>query len=295
MKSILCVDRPINKKSEDFLNRKDFSNTITNAIVEYNDSNQESLTIGLYGKWGSGKTSIVNMVLEDITKEEDIIVFQFEPWLYSDTQQLLSQFFKDFAKVINKNDYGSEAEEIGKSLEAYAAYFEALSLIPEPTVSLLGNLISKIFSKVGIASSKWGKSKSKNLSAIKYSIEEHLKKLNKKIVIVIDDIDRLNNTEIRQTFQLIKSLGNFPNTIYIASMDREVVIAALSEVQKGDGSEYLEKIIHVPLNMPYISNDKVNEFLFSKLNEILLNVKDKDFDENYLGNIYHSGFKYFWV
>lgn len=294
MNSILKVDKPITKISEDFLGRKDFSSTITNAIIEYNDVSNESLTIGLYGEWGSGKTSIINMIIEDVEKEDDILVFKFEPWLYSDTQQLISQFFKDFSKIISHKEYGKEAENIGKELETYATFFDLLSLIPEPTTFFITQGVSKVFKSVGKSSKKWGNLKSKNLSELKISIEKHLRKLNKKILIVIDDIDRLNNTEIRQIFQLIKSLGNFPNTIYIASMDRNVVVNALQEVQQGNGSDYLEKIIHVPLNVPSISEDKVHEFLFSKFNEILKNVQDKDFDQTYWGNVYHSGFKHFF-
>lgn len=93
---------------------------------------------------------------------------------------------------------------------------------------------------------------------------------------------------------MIKVLGNFPNTVYLASMDKIVVMEALSEVQKGDGSEYLEKIIHVPLNVPSMSKSDVDKFLFSKLDEIISNMKDEDFDQSYWGNIYHSGFKYFF-
>jgi len=294
MNNILKVDKPIKTKNEDFLGRKEFAEVVTNAIIDYNIDGDESLTIGLFGKWGSGKTSIINMVLEDVQQEDNIVIFKFEPWLYSDTDQLISQFFKDFSKVISHKDYGKEAEKIGDELETYASFFDVISHIPEPTTFFISKTVSKVFKTVGKASSKWGKLKSKNLSQIKASIEKHLKKFNKKILIVIDDIDRLNNTEIRQVFQLIRSLGNFPNTIYLASMDRDVVINALSEVQKGDGSEYLEKIVHVPLQIPSISQDKVYEFLFMKLDEIIGTLHDKEFDQNYWGNIYHSGFKYFF-
>jgi len=290
--TIFNADKAIEKKEEDFLGRQDFSETITNAILK--NGHSESLTIGLYGKWGSGKTSIINMILEDIKKEDDIIFFKFEPWLYSDTQQLISQFFKQFSKVINHKDYGKEAEKIGNELETYATFFDTISLIPEPTTIILSKIASKVFGNVGKASTKWSKQKSKSLSGTKISIEEHLKKFNKKILIVIDDIDRLNNTEIRQIFQMIKVLGNFPNTIYLTSMDKEVVKEALKEVQKGDGSEYLEKIIHVPLNVPSMSKSDIDKFLLSKLTEIISNIKDEDFDENYFWNIYHSGFKYFF-
>jgi predicted KAP-like P-loop ATPase len=285
---MLTVDKPIERIDEDFLNRKDFAKNIANAIINYSDKDNSSLTIGLYGKWGSGKTSIINMITENI---DDIIIFKYEPWIFSDTQQLISNFFKEFAKAIKHKDYAEDAKRIGEELETYASFFEPLSLIPEPTVSLLSMASKKVFSSVGKASKKWGTLKSKSLSTTKLSIEKHLQKLNKKILIIIDDIDRLNNTEIRQIFQMVKILGNFPNTIYLSSMDREVVIEALSEVQKGDGSEYLEKIINVPFIVPSISKEDVQKFLFMKLDEI---IEDADFDKNYWGNIYHSGFKNFF-
>jgi len=290
---MLIVDKPIISKNEDFLNRKGFAKNIANAIENYSDKENSSLTIGLYGKWGSGKTSIINMITEDI-ENDDVIVFKFEPWIFSDTQQLITNFFKEFAKVIKHTNYADEAKKIGEELETYATFFEPMSLIPEPTISTLSLISGKIFGSVGKASKKWGTLKSKNLSATKSSIEKHLQKLNKKILIIIDDIDRLNNTEIRQVFQMIKVLGNFPNTIYLSSMDKDVVINALSEVQKGDGSEYLEKIINVPFVVPSITTEEVHKFLFRRLDEIIKTEPDENFNQNYWGNVYHSGFKHFF-
>ena len=287
---MLNTDKPITKRGEDFLNRKVFADNISTAIKNY-DNNSDSLAIGLYGKWGAGKTSIVNMITEVLDTDENIIVFKFEPWIYSDTQQLISHFFREFAKAVKHKDHALDAIRVGEELETYATFFKPMSLIPEPTVSLMSLASSKVLGGVGKAAKRWGKLKTKNISSTKESIEKHLLKLDKKILIVIDDIDRLNNTEIRQVFQMIKILGNFPNTIYMAVMDREVVVDALSEVQKGDGSEYLEKIIHVPFQVPAISQSDVLDFLIKNINELLV---DSDVDDTYLGNIFHSGFKYFF-
>lgn len=291
---MLIVDKPIKSETEDFLDRKDFAKNISDAILNFSDKDNSSLTIGLYGKWGSGKTSIINMITEKLESKDNVIIFTFEPWIFSDTQQLISNFFKEFAKAVKHKDYADEAKKIGEELETYATFFEPMSLIPEPTVSFFTLASSKVFGTVGRASKRWGELKSKSLSDTKLSIEKHLQKLNKKILIIVDDIDRLNNTEIRQIFQMIKVLGNFPNTIYLSSMDKEVVINALSEVQKGDGSEYLEKIINVPFMVPSISNEEIQKFLFMKLDEIIKDEDDESFDENYWGNIYHSGYKYFF-
>ena len=58
--------------------------------------------------------------------------------------------------------------------------------------------------------------------------------------------------EIRQMFQLVKLLGDFPNTIYLLAFDREVVVESLKSVQEGVGEEYLEKIVQIPFELPAI-------------------------------------------
>lgn len=293
--NMLSNEKPITTRNEDFLNRKYFADHIKSAIVNYEDKNNESLTIGLYGKWGSGKTSIINMIIENLESNKDFIIFNFEPWLFSDTNQLISNFFKEFAQKINHDaNESDDMKSIGSKMEAYASFFEPLTLIPEPTIQIIVKAIHTFFSSGGKTFTKMGEAYKKDLSATKKDIEKHLNKLDKKILIIIDDIDRLNNTEIKQIFQLIKSLGNFPNTIYLSSMDKDVVINALSEVQQGDGNEYLEKIINVPLEIPQLSKSDVHKFLFSKLDEIIKDIDEKDFDQNYWGNIFHSGYKNFF-
>ncbi|MFW3342259.1 KAP family P-loop NTPase fold protein [Aliarcobacter butzleri] len=292
---MLSNEKAIKTKDEDFLNRKYFAEHITSAMKNYEDKNNESLTIGLYGKWGSGKTSIINMIIEDLESNKDFIIFNFEPWLFSDTNQLISNFFKEFAQKINHDANVSEdMKSIGSKMEAYASFFEPLTLIPEPSIQIIVKAINTFLSSGGKTFTKMGEAYKKDLPTIKKEIENHLNKLNKKILIIIDDIDRLNNSEIKQIFQLIKSLGNFPNTIYLSSMDKDVVVNALSEVQKGDGNEYLEKIINVPLEIPQLSKIDIDKFLFKKLDEILLEIDEKDFDQNYWGNIFHSGYKNFF-
>jgi predicted KAP-like P-loop ATPase len=121
-----------------------------------------------------------------------------------------------------------------------------------------------------------------------------LEKQPHKIIVVIDDIDRLNDTEIRQIFQLIKSLGDFPNTIYLLAFDKTVVITALEKVQEGSGAGYLEKVVQIPFEIPLISNQEVEHLLFSQLDELVKDMPETKWDQTYWGNTYHSGLKYFF-
>jgi len=94
-------DKPITSHKEDILNRYLFAQSLGNAILSYKNIEKNSIVIGLFGAWGSGKTSIINMTLEHIdlvsknkTEYEKPIIVKFNPWNYSDQNQLVTQFFK---------------------------------------------------------------------------------------------------------------------------------------------------------------------------------------------------------
>ena len=290
-------DQPIKSYKEDILSRHPFAQSLGNAILSYKE--KDSIVIGLFGAWGSGKTSIINMALEHIyfisknkTDDKKPIVIRFNPWNYSDQNQLVTQFFRQLSVGLRRPNYASDAKKAGERLETYAKFFEAFTLVP--TVGPIAAVFSKIFKNIGSATRSWGDLKSNDLNAIRAELNELLAKQPHKIIVVIDDIDRLNNTEIRQVFQLIKSLGDFPNTIYLLAFDKDVVINALKKVQEGSGIEYLEKVVQIPFEIPLISKQEVEQLLFSQLDELIKDIPENKWDQTYWGNIYHSGLKHFF-
>jgi len=290
-------DQPIKSYKEDILGRHAFAQSLGSAILSYKE--KDSIVIGLFGAWGSGKTSIINMALEHIysspknrSDEEKPIVIRFNPWNYSDQNQLVTQFFRQLSVVLRRSDYASDAKKAGEQLETYAKFFEVFTLIP--TVGSAAAVFSKLFKNIGSATKTWADLKSNDLNATRTELNELLAKQPHKIIVVIDDIDRLNNTEIRQIFQLIKSLGDFPNTIYLLAFDKDVIINALKKVQEGSGIEYLEKVVQIPFEIPLISKQEVEQLLFSQLDELIKGIPENRWDQIYWGNIYHGGLKYFF-
>lgn len=293
-------DQPIQSGKEDILGRQAFSKALADAICSYQDKN--SIVVGLYGTWGTGKTSIINMALEHIelaskekSKEERPIIVNFNPWNYSDQNQLVSQFFKQLSVTLKRADYADDAKKVGDQLDKYASFFEPLVLIPHPMISGPAIVISKVFRVFGKASKDFGDLKSKDLTAVKNELNKLLSKSKSKIIIVIDDIDRLNNTEIRQIFQLIKSLGDFSNTAYLLAFDKNVVINALRKVQEGPGEEYLEKIVQIPFEVPLADKQEIERLLFSQLDQLIKDIPEGQWDQVYWSNIYHSGLKHFFA
>ncbi|WP_332913095.1 KAP family P-loop NTPase fold protein [Algoriphagus boritolerans] len=93
------TDQPISKREDDYFQRYPFANRI--AAVIQGHSNKESFVVGIYGKWGEGKSSVLNFMKEELDKDSDIVIIDFNPWLFSDEKQLLMSFFGVLATGIN--------------------------------------------------------------------------------------------------------------------------------------------------------------------------------------------------
>ncbi len=278
-------DKAINSCNEDKLNRCNFAKSLGEAIINYKE--EESLVIGLLGKWGYGKTSIINMAMEhmaEITKndENSPILIEFNPWIFSNQNQLVKKFFDEFG--IKIKDDG-----IKDKLKTYVN-----KLIP-PIIGL-ASVIDPARTRALIKSSEYFddiQSEEESLESIKNELNDLIAKKSQRIIVIIDDIDRLSDFEIQQIFQLVKLLADFPNTIYLLSFDKKVVIKALGNVQRGSADKYLDKIVQIPFEVPKIHKKDIEQLLFGEIDKVIYEYNDK-FDQKYWGNLYHSGLKYFF-
>ena len=278
------AEKPIISKNEDLLGREKVANNLASEIKYY--KNKDSLTIGIVGKWGSGKTSFINMVLENFKGNDNYIVIKFNPWNISSRKQLISDFFLQLSNNLKKENVSGEIiSTIGKSLGTLSKFFKPLGFIPPLSVlSTIGDITEKASEFIN----EYVESEKEDLETIKRKIGTELEELGKKLLIVIDDIDRLCDDEIREIFQLVKSIADFKNTIYILSYDREIVTKALDKTQQDKGEEYLEKIVQVPLVLPYISKSDLDKIFINRLN-ISINIPDEEYDNSYFSEIYYNG------
>jgi P-loop ATPase len=258
------ADKPIVRSEEDKLGRKSFSKSLAEAINRY--TSKDSLVVGLFGKWGTGKTSIINMILEGL---DNFVLVHFSPWNYSSQSDLINIFFNVLRQSLSTNNHIQDNQALGESLLQYSKAVKSLSLIPvvgEP----ISNLLQIILEMKGESLTK-----PQSLEEIRKNLENELIKIDKKIIIVIDDIDRLTHQQIRDIFQLVKQVANFPNIVYLLSMDRDIVCEALNHVQQINGHEYLDKIIQIPIEVPQLSKIKLENVLFSKLDSVLESYSEK--------------------
>ena len=116
--------------------------------------------------------------------------------------------------ALSRDDPDQKYVTIGRTIQRYSRFFEPFSFVPG--LAIIGET-AKAITKVGSAAEKAGEDNKRNLSSIKSELNDLLKGINRKVIIIIDDIDRLTDTEIRQIFQLVKSLADFQNTIFVKS------------------------------------------------------------------------------
>lgn len=278
---MISPDLPIIKSTEDKLNRGMFAKSLAKTISQY--SFPSSFTIGLYGEWGSGKTSLVNMMLEAVEDiDNSAIILRFNPWLCTDPKQLITQFFKQMATAIKLKK--PKAEKAWELIDQYADVFDAASLIPGA-----GTIIAAVGKTLAKEANERVEQRTKDLQESKNQIVNKMMEENIKIIVSIDDIDRLSEEEIIAVFQLVKALADFPNTVYVLAFDYDVVVQALSKVQYGDGKEYLEKIIQVPFEIPAPSISNIHEALFSKLNSILGDIPEERWAKTTWAELFQFG------
>lgn len=279
------TDKPIEKQEDDLLGRASFSNQLGKAI--YGHEEKSSLVIGLFGEWGTGKTSIINMVeketlrlsLKDNKKQ---FIIRFSPWNYTDKDNLISLFFESLQSKLKEFDTKKIYKSVRKALCDYANALDLLSYIPGMSPKLV-----EIIKAIAKGQGEQLEDKP-DLDKSRKTLEKELMKINSKIIVIIDDIDRLTNIQIRDIFQLVKQVADFPNVIYILVMDRNVVQSALTAVHEiDDGNEYLEKIIQIPLEIPQLSKEKLNNIFLNRLEAILNNSSiEVKIDNSYWNNIF---------
>ena len=248
-------DQPITSATTDKLNRSSFSKEIANLLVL--EANEPCLTISLEGKWGEGKTSILNMVKETIqTMPIPPIIVEYNAWVNGKPESLVQDFLIQFTSQLGLADHPKEGQRIAKELLAYSKLFSVAKLIPgaEPW----GTLVEKIFNRFGNATKSISDLKELNVTDKKAQVEKQLNKLNKPIIVIIDDIDRLTPQESFQVLRLVKAVADFPRTAFILSFEPCYLESVLAHNNIDNAHEYIDKIVQLRISVPSITTKDLN-------------------------------------
>lgn len=288
-KNIIINDIAISHKDEDLLNYYPYAEKIQKVIQGYTN-NPEPLTIGIYGKWGAGKTSLLNLIerhIEIFKKEKNdkpYIKFHYNPWIYQTKEEMLYDFFETLTrKLVYSGD--ETLKKAGKFIKKYSKYLKAVKLsasVGIPKIFNAGLSVEpyEILQRLG----EDLEGEEKSLNELKDNIDDILVKSDKKIVVFIDDVDRLDKDEIFTLFKLIKINADFKNLIFVICLDQDYVAKAIHHRygnEEKSGKDFLEKIINIPLELPLVEEADLDYFVKEKIKPVLSSkkVKKEDSDE----------------
>jgi hypothetical protein len=243
--SDLYIDEPKeNDDDNDILGYKSYATVIAEKIR--NNSFNTSFAIGINAKWGAGKTTFINFIKKTLEKDK-IIFVNFNPWSSNTQSSLIIEFFNVLNEAIRP--YNSSLARL------LLFYSQQLVSMHENTVTRGIHSLTKIFLGQDSVSSTFN------------SIKRSLEVINKKIVIVIDDVDRLHREEIVEVIRLIRNTANFNNLYFLVAYDRNYVVNALKDHNSLNNNEFLEKIFQLEINLPTYNKSIILESLFNTIKE----------------------------
>jgi len=331
---MIFSDKAVETVEEDLLGRRKFAEKIAHDIVNWRP--EDSLVIGLYARWGDGKTSVINFIkdffknpekAEEKFDEENIpTVIEFNPWIFSNQGSLIQSFLMEVGKELGQSNnevdkeiarkialirlYLEPARKIGHGLEIiitrilvgfFGVYLAALLNQALSNVWVSGAFLLLLVIIEGLTFSdkalafvegifnRKSKLDEKTLNQLKDEIKAKLLKRNKKILFVIDDVDRLTPEEVRTLFQLIKINLDLPKVIYLVAMDVGTVSRMITR-DGIDGAEYIEKIIQIPIPLPRADHKRLLAFLFKQLDEVLKFFAEDKWNQTRWTELYAAGF-----
>ena len=274
----LDADRPIERRAQDRLGRVAFAAAIAQQLATA--PADAGFVVGLVGPWGSGKTSILNLVAEALGTEADVVVLRFNPWFFSGTEQLLFRFFGELAsQLLRRKD--ERLRELGARLANYGEILTPLGFVPVlgPWLAGVGGLAKAIrgMLKPGATAS---------VESQRTELDKALRDINRRFVILVDDLDRLRSEEIRDVVRLVRLVADFPQTVYLLAFDRPRVEDALGSGDPARGRAELEKILQVTHNVPQVREPELAVFLTKELQTAITGHPEGPFDEHYWSNMF---------
>ena len=234
-------DNPIRDPKDDVLGRNAVAESFVDHVLALDVS--EGAVVGVFGPWGSGRTSFINLAKAKF-KARGNPVFDFNPWMFSGTEQLVQRFFTELSSEFNihVNSKRAKMRKISKWLASIVAIFNPG--------------ISSLMKEFGESLQDGKKGIEVQREKIRKAIEREFDK--QRGIVVLDDVDRLTTDEIRTVFKLVRLTANFPNLVYIVACDRFRVEEALGE-DGLSGRDYLEKIFQLPYNLPEVPHQNLQE------------------------------------
>ena len=237
------IDEPIVSANEDLLDRSAFVRSIA-ASIEMRPHG--GVVYAIAGPTGSGKSSVLHLVAAQL--EQTLTVINFNPWYFSGSGDLIGHFLSELATEMSSNK-DKRLQSISEHLRSYGALIEPLGLLP-----FVGGFARAGQQAIGLGAATAEYSKRFKESGIllqRQELHAALHEFDVRILVVVDDLDRLTDQELMEVARLVRLVGHLPRINYLLAFDRERVESALSGGRgPAWGREYLAKVVQSLRDLP---------------------------------------------
>jgi energy-coupling factor transporter ATP-binding protein EcfA2 len=244
---------------------------------------EEGLTFGLYGPWGSGKTTILNLLTAHLEKSSDdfphTYVVRFNPWFYDTPKMLITSFFATMGETLKTLGAGQKWAEAGDLLKKVGKFLSVASKgISVVGVKIDAEAIQEASDAVSGAGelAEMANSGERTLQEAREKLVARLNELGAaggRVMVLIDDVDRLNSTELFSLLRLLRTVADLPSITLVVAMDEHRVREVLDQAgEQGYGRAYLEKIVQAHLHVPIPPESVVEEDLRTGIVAVLSEV-----------------------
>jgi hypothetical protein len=288
------TDKPITKKVDDLLKVEKYSQALSNFITR----SDTPITIGLQGEWGTGKTSLMSLLLEDFN-EKNIACSWVNTWEYSMFRGANETTPGVLKGMLEKLQESCKSRGINIKKENEAKFKTAARFLGGLANQIIANQTGANI-KEALEGGYTNQNSTAEIAEIKAMITELINELVldssntiQKVVFFVDDLDRIPPGDAVEVLEALKNIFDIPNCIFILAIDYDVVVKGLeskfgpkTEENEREFRSFFDKIIQVPFSMPTGTYD-IENFLVEKLNSIGIQISDEE-KELYTKAVKHS-------
>jgi hypothetical protein len=230
------ADEEIGDKKDDLLASEMQAKSFAEAVLE--SGAHPGLVFGVDGPWGVGKTSFINLADRYWASAEDrVIVCRFEPLRYASESDLADRMIRDLSAAIQRKVF---APEFRPAASRYSRLIRG-----KADVSFLG---FKLSLEPG----------QETVDELLDDIDEVLKRIGRRVIIVIDDLDRLDAKTTNNILFATRRTFKLSQATYVLCYDTEILAGSKEEDSRA--REFLEKFVTVKLSL-FVDSSRIRDFL----------------------------------
>lgn len=218
----------------------------------------DPVAVGVFGPWGSGKTTILRIISDELTEDRHVLVVETHPWEYESFADVRATLIGEVigamhARAETEKDLGEKLKKRFADLVGRIRWSKAISLAASSALTFNVAGLAKITEIFGPEDAP-----EPSLAGFRDEFAQLMVEFDQitRVVVIVDDLDRCLPPAVVATLEAIKLFLSVPKMAFVLAADEESVVHAISdryrpsELAATMAREYVEKIVQIPVRVP---------------------------------------------